>query len=221
MATVVKVCGINSQSAADAAVAAAVDMGGLNFHRPSPRFVQAELAQALATRMRGRVRIVAVLSGAPDDEVERVIALTRPDFLQLHGNETPERAAYLRSRFGTGIIKAFAVQTGDDLAVVRAYDEVSDYFLFDAKAPAGADRSGGHGAAFDWRVLQGRSFSRPWLLAGGLTPENVARAIAISAAPGVDVSSGVETEPGCKSADLIRDFVSEVRRARFHAEEGA
>ena len=171
--------------------------------------------------MRGRIRIVAVLSNTPDDDVERVVAWTRPDFLQLHGTETPERAAYLRARFGTGIVKAFAVETGDDLAEVRSYNEVSDYFLFDAKAPAGADRAGGHGSAFDWRVLEGRSFARPWLLAGGLTSENVARAIAISGAPGVDVSSGVETEPGRKSADLIRTFVSEVRRARFHAEEGA
>ena len=221
MAITVKVCGINSLEAAEASVSAGVDLVGLNFHPTSPRFLQDDLARALAERMRGRTRLVALVSDARDDQIERVVGLIRPDFLQLCGSETPDRAAQVRERFSIGIVKTFPVQTREDLTAANRYGEVADLFHFDAKAPPNADRPGGHGVAFDWRVLEGASFARPWLLAGGLTPENVARAIAISRATGVDVSSGVETAPGKKSAELIRAFVSAAKRAAFHVEEGA
>ena len=221
MSIVVKVCGINSPDAADAAVGAGADMVGLNFHRASPRYVHGETAQALASRLRGRTRIVALLSDANDDETSRIVAAVRPDFLQLDGAETPSRVAQLREQFGVRIIKALHVEVGSDLAVARVYEEVADFYLFDAKAPPNAERLGGHGVAFDWRILEAQRFPRPWLLAGGLTAENVARAIAISGAPGVDVSSGVEIAPGRKSPELIRNFVTAAKQARFHVEEGA
>ena len=221
MGILVKVCGINSPDAADAAVGAGADMVGLNFHRASPRYVHAELAQALASRLRGRMRIVAVLSDPTDDEANRALAAVRPDFLQLHGAETPNRVAQLREQFGVRIIKAFSVEVESDLAVTHGYEDIADLYLFDAKAAPNAGRAGGHGVAFDWRILEGHRFPRPWLLAGGLTAENVARAIAISGAPGADVSSGVETAPGRKSPELIRNFVTAAKQARFHVEEGA
>jgi len=221
MGILVKICGINSPDAADAAVGAGADMVGLNFHRTSPRYVDAELAQALASRLRGRTRIVVILSDPTDDETKRAVTAVRPDFLQLHGTETPNRVAQLREQFGLRIIKSLAVEVGSDLAVARGYEEVADFYHFDAKAPPNAERLGGHGVAFDWRILRDHHFPRPWLLAGGLTAENVARAIAISGAPGADVSSGVETAPGQKSPELIRNFVTAATQARFHIEEGA
>jgi phosphoribosylanthranilate isomerase len=143
------------------------------------------------------------------------VAAVQPVYVQLHGRETPERTSQVRARFGLPVIKAVAVAEAADFTAVPDYEIAADILLFDAKPPDGAARSGGHGAPFDWQLLRGRSFSRPWLLAGGLTPANVARAIASSGAPGVDVSSGVETAPGVKSAGLIADFVSAARKAHF------
>jgi phosphoribosylanthranilate isomerase len=142
----------------------------------------------------------------------------KPDFIQLHGAESPDRVAQIRARFGTGIIKVIGVAEAVDLSVAVKYEECADMFLFDAKPPTGAQREGGHGAPFDWQILRGRSFARPWLLAGGLNPENVVRAIRASGAPGVDVSSGVETEPGKKNAELIAQFVASARSAEFAKE---
>jgi phosphoribosylanthranilate isomerase len=211
MALLVKICGINTAPAADAAVRAEADFCGLVFHEKSPRTVGLDAAAALAGHIRGRARLVSLLVDADDDTIAAVVAAVRPDFLQLHGRETPERAAALHARFGVKLIKAFAIAEASDFAPVAAYAPFCDMFLFDAKAPAGSV-PGGHGVAFDWQLLSGRTFSRPWLLAGGLTPENVARAVAASGAPGVDVSSGVETAPGAKSPDLIAAFISAARK---------
>jgi len=211
----VKICGINSLEAADAAVRGGAEFAGLNFHAQSPRFLTPGLARMVAERMRGRARLVAVLSGPSDDVIAETIKLVRPDLLQLHGNESPARVGAIRSRFEIGILKAFAIADASDFAQIRAYEAVADLFLFDAKAPAGAARPGGHGGAFDWQLLRGRTFLRPWLLAGGLTAENVARAISTSGALAVDVSSGVETSPGAKSAALIADFIANAKAARF------
>ena len=210
MTLLVKICGINSAESADAAVRAGADFAGLVFHPTSPRLLAYDAARALAERMRGRVRLVALVADAGDEMIADVLGAVNPDFLQLHGKESPTRAAAVRGRFGVPLIKAIAVAEGADLASVPCYEQSCDMFLFDAKAPEGA-RPGGHGAPFDWQLLRGRKFSRSWLLAGGLTPENVARAVATANAPGVDVSSGVETAPGVKSADLIADFVSAAR----------
>lgn len=217
----VKICGINSLEAADAAVRGAADFAGLNFHPASPRFLKPDLARLLAERMRGRVRLVALLSDPNDDAVAQTLQLVRPDMLQLHGSESPERVAAIRSRFGIEILKAFAVADASDFECVRAYEAVADRLLFDAKAPNGAARPGGHGRAFDWRLIRGRTFSRPWFLAGGLAPENVARAISTSGATAVDVSSGVETSPGTKSPALIAEFIASAKAAAFANEARA
>ncbi len=217
MAVLVKICGINSSEAADAAVRAGVDLVGLTFHPGSPRNVSLDQAAALAERMRGRARLVAMTSGASDAALGEIMRAAAPDFVQLHGGESPVRAAEIRSRFGVAVIKVVSVAEAGDLRGVEAYEDASDMLMFDAKAPAGATREGGHGAVFDWQIIRGRRFTRPWLLAGGLTPENVARAIQISGAPGVDVSSGVEDAPGLKSADKIAAFVAAARGAQVGA----
>lgn len=217
----IKICGINSLEAADAAVRGGATFVGLNFHPGSPRFVRPEIAGLLAERMRGRTQLVALLSDPGDDAVANTVRLVRPDLLQLHGNEPPERVADIRTRFAIEIVKAFAISDASDFSRARSYEPVADLLLFDAKAPEGAARPGGHGSAFDWQLLRGRTFSRPWLLAGGLTPENVARAIATTGAPGVDVSSGVETSPGVKSVALITDFISNAKAAQFANEARA
>ncbi len=214
----VKICGIAGIEAADAALRAGADFAGLVFHRQSPRYVRAGQASALAARLRGRIRVVALLADAGDEEIAAAVAAVKPDFLQLHGQESPARVGAVRARFGVAVIKAVAVADAADFAQVPAYQDAADMLLFDAKAPQAATRSGGHGAAFDWQLLRGRKFSRPWLLAGGLAPDNVARAIRVTEAPGVDVSSGVETAPGVKSPDAIHAFVTAARAAQFATE---
>ena len=214
----VKICGITSAEAADAALRARVDFLGLNFHPASPRNVAPEKAASLAARARGRVWLVALLADPGDEAVAAAVAAAEPDFLQLHGQEKPARVAEIRAKFGLPVIKALPVADIADLAPVPIYEDAADMLLFDAKAPAGADRPGGHGAAFDWQLLRGRRFRKPWLLAGGLNAENVARAIAAAEAPGVDVSSGVESAPGIKSAEMIRAFVEAARSAQAASE---
>jgi len=147
----------------------------------------------------------------PSDELAANVAQNiAPDYFQLHGHETPGRVSELVTRFGIPAIKGFGVAEAADLAKATAYDDVAEMFLFDAKAPANATTPGGHGTAFDWRILAGRKFRKPWLLAGGLNAKNVAEAIRISDAPGVDVSSGVESGPGVKDARRMAQFISEV-----------
>ncbi len=209
MGVLVKICGINSVEAADAAVAAQADFAGLVFHTKSPRNLTLDAARALGAHMRGRVRLVTLICDAGDDQIGAIVEALAPDFLQLHGAEPPARVAEIRARFGVPVIKAVAVAEAADIAAAARTE--ADMLLFDAKAPAGAERPGGHGAAFDWKLLRGRSFARPWLLAGGLDAGNVARAIRASGAPAVDVSSGVESAPGVKSPDMIRAFASAAR----------
>ena len=213
MSLLVKICGITSAEAADSAAGAGADLAGLNFHSRSPRYLRSDQASAIAARLRGKLRLVVVLSNPSDEELRCAVAAVDPDFVQLHGSETPERVATIREHAGVGIIKAIGIADAADLALAARYEECVDMLLFDAKPPTAATREGGHGAAFDWQILRGRSFARPWLLAGGLTPDNVARAIRASGAPGVDVSSGVESVPGQKSPELIAPFVANARGA--------
>jgi len=215
MSILVKICGINSAEAADAAVRAGADFGGLVFHPKSPRHLTLDAGRALAERLRERLRLVVLVADADDAAIAAAVAAVQPDYLQLHGHETPERAGQIRARFALPVIKAVAVAEAADFAQVPAYETVADMLLFDAKSDGGALRPGGHGAAFDWQLLRGRRFARPWLLAGGLTQANVARAVAASGAAGVDVSSGVETAPGVKSAQLIADFIAAARNPQF------
>ena len=218
MAIQVKICGIASAEAADAAARAGADFAGLVFHSRSPRHLTPQNAAQLAARLRGKVHVVALLSDPKDEEIAAVIAAAQPEFIQLHGSESPERVADLRARFGTAVIKAIHVADSSDMACVPSYESAADMLLFDAKAPALSTREGGHGAPFDWRLLRGRTFRRPWLLAGGLNPENVACAVRAATAPGVDVSSGVEKSPGVKDVELIGAFVRAARAAEFSPE---
>ncbi len=166
----------------------------------------------LANQMRGCLKLVALVVDESDAALARIATDIKPDFFQLHGKETPARAADIRAQFGIPIIKALAVAEKEDLAQAAAYEPVADMLMFDARAPHSASRPGGHGAAFDWQMLAGATFGRPWFLAGGLNPSNVGRAIAISGAGLVDVSSGVESAPGVKSDSLIREFVAAARQ---------
>jgi phosphoribosylanthranilate isomerase len=208
MSISVKICGITSPDAVDAAVAAGAAYGGLVFHPKSPRFVTLEQAQVLAERMRERLKIVALITDMEDAGIEALVKTVRPDFLQLHGGESARRTAYIRGKFGVPVIKALAVAEASDLAAAAEYENAADMLMFDARPPKGAQRPGGHGAAFDWKILAGRSFTKPWFLAGGLAPDNVARAIELSGAVQVDVSSGVESAPGVKDAARIAAFVN-------------
>jgi phosphoribosylanthranilate isomerase len=219
MVIAVKICGLNSAEAVDAAVQAGADFAGLNFHDRSPRHVTLEAATALANRMRGRVKSVAVLVDAGDDRIADIVRTVRPDMLQLHGSETSDRVGAVRAQFGLPVIKALPIAEASDLAIVPAYEAAADMILFDAKPSSGASRTGGHGVAFDWQLLRGRTFTKPWLLAGGLNSANITRAIQTSDAPGVDTASGVETAPGVKSSEMIRAFVAAARNAHYATEQ--
>lgn len=208
----VKICGINSAAAADAALRAGADFGGLVFFAKSPRHLTLEQASLLASRMRGRLKLAALVVDEDDEQLGTVASRIKPDFFQLHGKETPERVAEIRARFSIPVIKALPLAEPGDLDRVTAYETMSEMFLFDAEPATEATRPGGHGASFDWRMLKGKRFNRPWFLAGGLTPENVARAIEASGAEKVDVSSGVESAPGVKCEIRIAEFVAAAKQ---------
>jgi phosphoribosylanthranilate isomerase len=215
MSVLVKICGINSREAADAALRAGADFGGLVFFEKSPRHVALEQAATLARSLRGRTKIVALLVDPADALLDTVIAAVGPDLIQLHGNESPLRVTEIANRTARPIMKVLAVAESSDVVRAHAYEEMADYLLFDAKADSAAARPGGWGAAFDWQLVAGRSFRRPFGLAGGLNPENVARAIQVSGAQFVDASSGVEDSPGRKSPEKIAAFVSAARNAGY------
>jgi phosphoribosylanthranilate isomerase len=219
MGVSIKICGINTREAANAALAAGADFGGLVFHARSPRHLSFEQGRALAAHMRGRTRIVALFADAGDAEMAGAIASVKPDLIQLHGKETPTRVGHLRARFKLPVIKSVAIADGADVMATHAYDDSADFLLFDTKAPESATRAGGHGVSFDWKLLAGVKFKLPWLLAGGLTPENVARAISVSGARMVDVSSGVEDAPGKKNPDKIAAFVKAARSTSHKIDE--
>jgi phosphoribosylanthranilate isomerase len=208
MSISVKICGITTPDAIDAAVTAGAVYGGLVFHPKSPRYVTLEQGHVLADRMRGRLKIVALITDMEDAGIEALVTAVRPDFLQLHGGESARRTAYIRGKFGVPVIKALAVAEAPDLAAAAEYEHTADMLMFDARPPKGAQRPGGHGAAFDWKILGGRTFTKPWFLAGGLDPDNVARAIELSGAKQVDVSSGVESAPGVKDSARIAAFIN-------------
>lgn len=211
MTVAVKICGLTSPDAVDAAASAGAAFGGLVFHRRSPRFVTHAAARALADRMRGRMSVVALVADLDDAALEEIVEAVHPDYLQLHGAEDVARTAQIRARFGLPVIKALAVAERADLDAAAEFAAVADMLLFDARAPEDAQRRGGHGTAFDWRLLAGRAFARPWFLAGGLTADNVARAIRQSGAVQVDVSSGVESAPGVKDVGAIAAFIEATR----------
>lgn len=197
----------------DAALAAGADLVGLVFFPPSPRAVTPSGAGDLAAAARGRALLTALTVDAEDTLLRDIMARVNPDFLQLHGSETPERVKAIRECFGKPVMKAIAVSSMADLKQVAACEAVADRILYDARAPKGADRPGGHGRPFDWNLLSNVSHKKPVMLSGGLTPENVADAIRIVRPDAVDVSSGVEDAPGVKNAAKIKAFVENARSA--------
>lgn len=211
----VKICGLKTEEAVAAALEAGADMIGFVFFPKSPRNVSIETAARLAAPARGRATIVA-LAVDPDDALVAAIASgLRPDLVQLHGHETPERCAAIRAASGIPVMKAIPVAEAADLAIVPAYLPHVDRLLFDAKPPKHPDAlPGGNGLAFDWRLVRDLDPGRPFMLSGGLTPDTVATAIEMTGVAGVDVSSGVESAPGVKDPEKIRAFVARARAAR-------
>jgi phosphoribosylanthranilate isomerase len=213
----IKICGLRTPEALDVALEAGADFVGFVFFPPSPRHLGFEAARALGARVRGRAQKVALSVDADDDWLAASMAALRPDMLQLHGRETPERVAAVRSRFGLPVMKALPIETRADLSPIRLYAKVADRLIFDARAPREATRPGGLGKPFDWRLLAGVDCDVPVMLSGGLDASNVAEALRVTGAGGVDVSSGVERAPGEKDADKVRAFVRAARQASSEA----
>ena len=213
MPVVIKICGLTTPEALDAALEAGADMVGFVFFAPSPRHVGVDAARALGARVRGRAIKVALSVDAADDELAASVEALAPDMLQLHGKETPDRVVAVRTRFGLPVMKALPIAERADLAAARRYDTVADRLIFDARAPSAATRPGGLGKRFDWRILERFASGVPFMLSGGLDADNVAEALRVTGAPGVDVSSGVERAPGEKDLARIRAFIDAAREA--------
>ena len=212
MATRIKICGIRDARALDAAIEARADFAGFVFYPPSPRALSPREAAELATRADGRIQRVGLFVNATDEELGEAVEAGKLDVLQLHGQETPNRAAALRSRFGLPVWKALSIASAADITRASEYRDAADLVLFDAKTPKGT-LPGGMGVRFDWSLLAGYRGPVEWGLAGGINAVNVAEAIASTGAPLVDVSSGVESEPGVKDAEKIAAFCRAVRAA--------
>ena len=213
MPLLVKICGLKTPEALDVALEAGADQVGFVFFAPSPRNLGYAASRALGERVKGRAEKVALTVDASDDRRGDLVDALRPDVLQLHGTETPERVVAVRTRFGLPVMKALPIEDRASLSPIRLYAKVADRIIFDARAPREATRPGGLGKTFDWRLLEGVDPGVPFMLSGGLDVGNVADALAITRAPGVDVSSGVERVPGEKDPDKIRAFVRTARLA--------
>ena len=219
MTPTVKICGLSDAATLEAALAAGADMVGFVFFPTSPRHVSMESARALGERARGRARIVALTVDADERSLDSIFEALGPDLLQLHGRETPDEVAAIGRRYARPTMKAVGVADVGDFAAAEPYGGAADWLLIDAKPPKTAVLPGGNGVPFDWRLARGFSPALPWLLSGGLDPENVERAVSQSNALGVDVSSGVETAPGVKDPARIGAFVAAARRAFQRAAE--
>jgi phosphoribosylanthranilate isomerase len=209
--TLVKICGLSTPETVDAALDGGATHLGFVFFPKSSRDIDPLMAAELAGMARGKAATVAVVVDPDDALLERLADEVAPDFFQLHGQETPERVSNVRDRTGVRVIKALGVAGAADLERAAEYEAVADHLMVDAKT--GGDLPGGAGASFDWGVLRGQSFAKPWFLAGGLTPRDVAAAVRVTGAPGVDVSSGVESAPGVKDPALIAAFLKAARTA--------
>ncbi|HZD92333.1 MAG TPA: phosphoribosylanthranilate isomerase [Pseudolabrys sp.] len=213
MALTVKICGLKTPAGLDAALEGGAEMVGFVFFPPSPRHLGFDAARALRARVKGRAAVVALTVDATDTMLTDIVREIRPDMLQLHGKETPDRVVAVRTRFGLPVMKALPIATRHDLSPIRAYAHIADRLIFDARAPKTATRPGGLGKPFDWHLLADVKPGVPYMLSGGLDAHNVAEALAITGAPGVDVSSGVESRPGVKSPEKIRAFIRAARAA--------
>ncbi|MFT4275367.1 MAG: phosphoribosylanthranilate isomerase [Rhodopseudomonas sp.] len=213
MSTILKICGLTTADTLEAAVEAGADMVGFVFFPASPRHLDIDFADALGRQVRSRAAKVALTVDADDDLLDAIVEQLRPNWLQFHGSESPERVRSIKRIYGLPVMKAIAVAGPDDLAVLPDYAAVADRILFDARPPKDATRPGGLGTAFDWKLLDCVDVKLPFLVSGGINAGNVAEALRVTRAQGVDVSSGVETSPGEKDPDLIRDFIRAARAA--------
>ncbi|WP_420548634.1 phosphoribosylanthranilate isomerase [Curvivirga sp.] len=213
MTTQAKICGLKTPETIHAAVQAGVDHIGLVFFPKSPRNVSIEEAAMLASRIPSNVNIVGLFVEPDDQLIDRVLEAVPLDIIQLHGKEPVERVVQIKQRTGRQVMKAIGIREAEDLEAVSQYEPVVDWLLLDAKPPKDATLPGGNAIAFDWTLLEGKSFSKPWMLAGGLTPDNVQTAIRMTGAPCVDASSGLEDAPGEKSPHKIREFMKAVKSA--------
>ena len=207
-----KICGLKTPEAVAAALEGGAAFIGFMMFAASPRDISPEAAARLAAPIRGRAQITAVTVDPDDALLDRLMESLKPDLIQLHGRESPERAAGVAARTGAGVVKVLAVSDSSDIEAAGPFEGVVAHLMFDAKPPRGAAAPGGHGVAFDGSILAGRRFARPWFLAGGLDPWNVADAVRLTGTPMVDVSSGVERGPGVKDPALISAFLEAVRR---------
>lgn len=203
----VKICGLKTPADVAAVVVAGAGYAGFNFFPKSPRYVTPADARTLALAAPEGLCKVALVVDADDATLDAIVSEVPLDMLQLHGHETPARVAEVKARYGLPVMKVIGVAAEADLATLLDYQLVADQILIDAKAPKDAALPGGNGLTFDWRLLVGRKWLKPWMLAGGLTPGNVGRAIQLTGARQVDVASGVENAPGVKDAGLIAAFV--------------
>jgi len=211
MSLQIKICGLSTLETLDVALEAGADAVGFVFFPPSPRNISFEQARALEARVKGMARKIALTVNADDALMEEIIDALKPDMLQLHGHETPQRVAANRESFGLPLMKVLPIETKADLAAIAPYTRVADRLLFDARPPRDATRPGGLGKPFDWHLLENLKLPIPFMLSGGLHAGNVAEALAITKAGGVDVSSGVESAPGVKDPHKIRAFIRAAR----------
>jgi phosphoribosylanthranilate isomerase len=211
MSLIVKICGLSTRETLDVALHAGADMVGFVFFPASPRHIDLNMAGDLGRQARGRALKVALTVDADDATLANIVEALQPDILQLHGKETVARLRDIKQAFGLQVMKAIAVEASADLASLPGYAAVADRILFDARAPAEATRPGGLGAVFDWHLLENLDLKRPFMVSGGLHAGNVAEAVRISRAGGVDVSSGVERAPGVKDPEMIRAFIRAAR----------
>ncbi len=215
MSLIVKICGLKTPEALDAALDSGADMVGFVFFPPSPRHIGLDTASILGKRVKARAKKVALTVNANDEQIAALVAALAPDFLQLHGNEPPERVAAIKERFNLPVIKALGIEAKADFEQVKNYASVGDWILFDAKAPADATRPGGLGKPFDWALLSGAIPGVPVILSGGLDAKNIEEALRITRVPAVDVSSGVEGSLGHKDIRKIREFIETARQAHY------
>ncbi len=217
MSVTAKICGINDPAAMHAAISGGASHVGLVFYSPSPRSVHPGQAMGLASIVPEHIHKVGLFVDPENDQIDKTLFVVKLDILQLHGSETPERVADLKTRTGKKVMKVIKISDPADLVAAGSYIQVADALMFDAKPPKDMKDAlpGGNAVSFDWRILSGHKWPLPWMLAGGLTAENVAEAVELSAAPIVDTSSGVEDVPGRKNPEKIAKFlraVSEIQR---------
>ena len=211
----IKICGLKTEEAVRAAVAGGASHVGFIFFAKSPRHVDVDTAARLAALVRETgVLTVAVTVDANDTYLDEIVSIMKPDMLQLHGKETPERVAEVKARYGLPVMKAFAISTADDLGKIAPFKGIADRFLFDAKPPKGSELPGGNAVSFDWSLLRALEPGTDYLLSGGIDAANVADAVGIANPPGLDLSSGVESAPGVKDIGKIAAFFEAVKAAR-------